>query len=97
MDGIAGIHELQKFLLEEGEYRFEQEVADFPVSVNVRDWPGYVDKKDLVKFEEWLSENLATNDYIAFPSSAQGKYKEEYTKVFFKDRSVATYFKVACM
>lgn len=101
--GTHGFDDLRLLLIEEGEYRFEQRVKDYPVVVTISRecfrparTPGDPSPA-FIEYESWLTANVPFDQFIAFPDEAQGRYKDCIFNVYFKDARWAIYFKVACL
>lgn len=85
-------------LIKQGEEEFAVMIMDYPYEISV---PLTVnkDERDLTFIYEievieiWLCEHI-TNEYIAFPNSAMGKYKAMWKYCYFKDKDDATRFKL---
>lgn len=97
---IDRVELLSSLLREDAEYRFEQEIKEFPIEVklarglfkNIKEEPSPF----FTVCEEWLSENVPIDQYIAFPNNARGQYKDCVFNVYFRETRWAVLFKVAC-
>lgn len=91
---------LRKIYQEEGEYQFEQEIKDFPIYVHcpnisimfTKSVTAMIDHID--EMQEWCAEQFEPGTYLAFPTSAMGKYAQQANGTFFKYKSDAILFKL---
>jgi hypothetical protein len=103
-DGHILLAKMREILIEQGEYDFEQEIKDFPVVIQM---PESAFTKAKYKLnttgdpspvfkvaEDWLRANVPSDEYLAFPNTACGKYKKCCFNVYFKSATWATYFKI---
>lgn len=90
-------NEIEK-LVKQGEIEFSILVDGYPYIILVpltitEDERDIRFVKEIEIIEGWLEENIA-NEYIPFPNSAVGRYKEMWQYVYFKNRDDAIRFKL---
>lgn len=93
-DGVKLFKEMRDLLIRQGELHFENEIRDHPYGMEITTL-GQVDALD--KEEEimiWLRARYDDSQYIIMPRNAQGKYKEHWNWIYFKDKSQAMLFKL---
>jgi hypothetical protein len=90
-------------LHEQQEYEFEQSILPYPLVVKIprevfvgNRYAGKGSEPSSLfnKAEAWLGAHVPADEYLAFPGTAAGKYKDCVFNVYFKTHQWATFFKV---
>jgi len=94
-NGNALYNQMRDLLVRQGEIHFEEEVRDFPHGMEVKG----LGTEDFASKQEcdltaWLKEMAGPGNYLFMPSNAQGKYKDKWNWVYFKDPAIAVLFKL---
>lgn len=94
-DGYSMYERLRKLLIDESEWKFEQEIQDYPFVIECP-----VPQVNSAMFDyinshiTWLGKMFPKDSYLAFPDSAAGKHKTCCRNVYFKNASDAVLFKI---
>lgn len=95
-DNPATLYEtMEKLLIAQGEWDFEQEVKDHPYAIEVEGLgtPEFAANKEEGVLA-WLKRQFSESDYIFMPRNAMGKYKDRWNWIFFRKKDQAMLFKL---
>jgi hypothetical protein len=91
---------IRQLFIAQGEKEFVEQIASYPFVV-AGSYPEFEDDQKgcfayIGKAEDWLKENIAEGDYLAFPGMAIGQYARCCRNVYFKHERDAIHFKLGC-
>lgn len=88
---------LTDLILANAEATFKKTVIDqYPYTITPVQPSDLDGQLALIKFHEtWLADNLKPGSFIAYPTAASGKYKEDCRKIFFKNKTDRFLFKMS--
>lgn len=86
-DGMMLYKEMQELLIRQGEWNFEQQVKDHPY------WVALPDRSEL-EMVQWIEDRCTEDEFVFQPQAAQGKYKDCFNRVYFRQASQAVLFKL---
>lgn len=94
-DGTVLFEKLRDLLILQGEINFENETRNFPHGMEVPElgFDTFADQTE-ERMLTWLRETVGEDNFVFMPVSAQGKYKDKWNWIYFKDPAMAMLFKL---